>query len=91
MIKFHDYLDEKLKSDPKLGKNFWKGYEDFKIGVILKEARIEAGLTQEQVAKKIKTTKSVISRIENHAEDIRLSTLERLAKALNKEIHVTIL
>ena len=91
MIKFHDYLDDKLKADPKLAKNFWKGYEDFKIGVILKEARVEAGLTQEQVAKKIKTTKSVNSRIENHAEDIRLSTLERFAKALNKEIHVTIL
>ena len=51
MIKFNDYLDEKLEADPKLAKNFWKGYTDFKIGVILKEARIEAGLTQEQVAK----------------------------------------
>ena len=91
MIKFYDYLDTKLKSDPKLAKNFWNGYEDFKIGIILKEARIEAGLTQQEIAKKIKTTKSVISRIENHAEDIRLSTLEKFAKALNKEIHVIIL
>ena len=91
MIKFHDYLDAKLKLDPKLAKTFWDGYDDFKIGIILKEARIEAGLTQEEVAKKIKTTKSVISRIENHAKDIRLSTLEKFAKALNKEIHVTIL
>lgn len=91
MIKFHDYLDTKLKSDPKLAKTFWDGYEDFKIGVILREARVEAGLTQEEVAKRIKTTKSVVSRIENHAKDIRLSTLEKFAKAVNKEIHLTIL
>ena len=91
MIKFNDYLDNKLNSNPKQKKRFWDGYEEFKIGVILKEARLEAGMTQEEVAKKIKTTKSVISRIENHAEDIRLSTLEKFAKALNREIHISIL
>jgi len=91
MIKFKDYLDERLKSDPKLAKDFWKGYEDFKIGEILKEARLEAGLTQEEIAKKLNTTKSVISRIENHATDIRLSTLDKFAKALNKKIHVSII
>ena len=41
--------------------------------VMLKQARLEAGLTQEQVAEKLHTKKSAISRIENHAEDIRLS------------------
>lgn len=91
MIKFKDYLDKKLKSDPKLSKHFWNGYDKFKIGIILREARIEAGLTQNDLAKKIKTTKSVISRIENHAEDIRLSTLDKFAKALDKEIHVSII
>jgi len=55
-------------------KNFDKGYEQFKIGILLKQARLEAGLTQEQVAIKLRTKKSAISRIENHAEDIRLST-----------------
>ena len=43
--------------------------------VILKNAREKAGLTQEQVALKLKTKKSAVSRIENHAEDIKLSTL----------------
>ncbi len=91
MIKFTDYLDKKLKSDPQLAKNFWDGYEKFKIGVILKEARIQSGLSQEELAKKIHTTKSVISRIENHADDIRLSTLDKFAKALNKEIRISII
>ena len=90
MIKFDDYINEKLKKDPKLAKNFWEGYEKFKIGVILREARIESGLSQEQLAKKIHTTKSVISRIENHAEDIKLSTLDKFSKALNKEIRISI-
>jgi HTH-type transcriptional regulator / antitoxin HipB len=90
MINFNDYLDNKLKTDPKLAKNFWDGYEKFKLGVILKEARIENGLTQDDIARKIHTTKSVISRIENHAEDIRLSTLDKFAKALNKKIRISI-
>jgi HTH-type transcriptional regulator/antitoxin HipB len=90
MIKFNDYLDKRLKSDPESAKGFWTGYEKFKVGVILREARIAAGLTQEDVARKIHTTKSVISRIENHAEDIRLSTLDKFANALNKEIRISI-
>lgn len=52
MINFNDYLENKLKNDPRLSKNFWDGYEKFKLGVILKEAQIEAGLTQNDVAKK---------------------------------------
>lgn len=91
MIKFSDYLERKLKAEPKLAKDFWKGYDKFKIGVILREARIESGFSQEEVAVKIHTTKSVISRIENHAENIRLATLEKFARAINKEIHISII
>lgn len=57
------------------------GYNEFKIGLLLKQARIEAGLTQEEIAKKLHTKKSAISRIENHAEDIKLSTLKKFAWA----------
>ena len=88
MIKFKDYIDERLKKEPELAKGFWDGYEDFKIGVMLKEARQNAGLTQEEIAQKIKTTKSVISRIENHAADIRLSTLEKFARALGRKLTI---
>jgi HTH-type transcriptional regulator/antitoxin HipB len=56
----------------------------------LKEARKNSGLTKEEMAKKINTTKSVISRIENHAKDIRLSTLEKFAKALVRKITILI-
>ena len=42
------YIDKRKKKSPKFKKNFDKGYEQFKIGVLLKQARLEAGYTQEQ-------------------------------------------
>jgi len=73
---------------------FWDGYEErfetFTLGVLLKQAREDAGLTQKQVADQLHTTKSVISRMENHAKDIRLSTLEKFAKAIGRDIRVAL-
>jgi len=57
---------------------------------MLRQARENAGLTQEELAKKLNTKKSAISRIENHAEDIRLSTLEKVAEALGKTLTLSI-
>jgi len=45
-------------------------------------------MTQEEVARQLNTTKSAISRIENHAEDIRLSTLNRYAKAVGANLQI---
>ncbi|NKB23289.1 MAG: helix-turn-helix domain-containing protein [Kiritimatiellae bacterium] len=84
------YIEKRKKEIPTFAKNFDKGYEQFKIGVLLKQAREEAGLTQEQVAKKLCTQKSAISRIENHAEDIRLSTLENFAEAVGKHLRLEV-
>jgi HTH-type transcriptional regulator/antitoxin HipB len=57
---------------------FEEGFETFKIGVLMHELRKELGMTQEQLAAKCGTTKNYISRIENNASDIRLSTLMRI-------------
>lgn len=65
-------------------------YEQFKVGVLLREARESAGLTQEELARRLKTKKTAISRIESHAEDIKLSTLERVAGVLGKRLHIII-
>jgi len=86
-----DRAIEKHKSiDPEFAETFDKGYEEFKIGVLLKEARKNAGFTLEVLAEKLNTRKSAISGIENHADDIRLSTLYHYAEALGKKLHVTI-
>jgi transcriptional regulator with XRE-family HTH domain len=57
---------------------------------MLRQARESAGLTQEELALRLNTRKTAISRIENHAEDIKLSTLERFAAALGKQLRLQI-
>jgi len=54
------------------------GYENFKIGALLHEARLEMGMTQEELAKKTGTTKSYISKIENDIKEVRISTLQKI-------------
>jgi DNA-binding XRE family transcriptional regulator len=56
------------------------GYENFKIGVLIQEARIEKGLTQEELANKVGTTKSYISKIENNIKEVRISTLQKIVQ-----------
>ncbi len=56
------------------------GYENFKIGLLLHEARLEKGLTQQQLAVKTGTTKSYISKIENNVKEVRISTLQKIVE-----------
>ena len=56
------------------------GYENFKVGALLYEARLEKGLTQEELAEKVGTTKSYISKIENNLKEARISTLQKIVK-----------
>ena len=84
------YIENRKKSDPEFSENFEEGYQEFKLGAMLRQAREEAGLTQEELARRINTKKTAISRIENHAEDIKLSTLEKMAKALGKQLTISV-
>ena len=79
-----------MERNPEFWNDHEERFETFKLGVLLKEARVQAGMTQKQVADRLQTTKSVISRMENHATDIRLSTLEKFAKAVGRHIHVAL-
>ncbi len=63
----------------------------FIIGEQLKEERIRAGLTQDQLADKIGTKKSFISRVERGHADIQLSTLVKLFRGLGRQVSVRIL
>ena len=88
MSDLQKYINKRKKSDKEFEKNFDTGYQEFKIGEILKQARLEKGLTQEDIANKLNTKKSAISRIENHEQDIRLSTLQNFAKTVGKELRI---
>lgn len=90
MSDLNKYVNDRKARDPEFAENYDEGYENFKIGATLKRARLEKGFTQEQLAKLLHTKKTAISRIENHAEDIRLSTLEKYARALDKEVKIVI-
>ncbi len=90
MSDVKSYIDKRSKRDKEFATNFEEGYIDFKIGVILRQAREAAGLTQEEVAKRLHTQKSAISRIENHADDVRLSTLRRYAKAVGANLYINL-
>lgn len=84
------YISKRKKRDPEFAEDYEIGYKQFKLGVILREAREKAGLTQEELARRMNTKKSAISRIENHAEDIKLSTLEKFAQAIGKTLQLRV-
>lgn len=80
------YIKERSARDPEFAEGYEAGYADFKIGVLLRQAREAAGLTQTEVARRLGTQKSATSRMENHAEDVRLSTLRKYAHAVGAEL-----
>ena len=56
------------------------GYESFKLGALIQDTRLKMGMTQEQLAEKVGTTKSYISKIENNIKEARISTLQRIVE-----------
>ena len=56
------------------------GYQNFKIGALIHEARLQKGLTQEELAERVGTTKSYISKIENNLKEARISTLQKIVE-----------
>ena len=89
---FDEHLDERYdKIGTERRVDFEIKAKAFAIGEILREARKDAHMTQEQLALKTGTRKSFISRIENEHSDIQLSTLYRLVEiGFGKQIHLTI-
>lgn len=82
------YIEKRAQHDKAFAEGLETGYTVFRMGVILRQAREAAGLTQEEVANKLKTKKAVISRIENHAEDVRLATIRRYAEAVGATLQI---
>jgi len=79
LTSWDDHIDEKYGKPGTPEREKWEQqFEAFKLGVLLGEARVKLKMTQEELAKKCGTSKAYISRIENNASDIRLSTLMRI-------------
>lgn len=89
-------LDELL--DVQYGKvgtperdEFDKETQAFCLAATLKEERLRAGLTQEQLSERIGTKKTYISRLENGKADVQLNTLFRIFEGLGRRVSLTIL
>lgn len=81
ITNWDDHLDAKYgKKGTSKREKFQEEFEAFKIGALIQEARKSKNLTQQELADKVGTTKSYISRVENNASDIRLSTLMRIIR-----------
>lgn len=87
-MKASDYIKSRKKRDPEFAKGYEEGLADFHVTCLLKAARIKAGLSQEQLAERLHTKRSAISRLERHATDMKISTLEKIADALGKRISI---
>jgi len=92
IVTFDEHLDQRYgKIGTKKRTEFEIKAKSFAIGEILRDARKEAQMTQEELAQKTGTRKSFISRIENGHSDIQLSTLYRLVEiGFGKRVNVTI-
>jgi HTH-type transcriptional regulator/antitoxin HipB len=89
---FKDHLDKEYgKVGTKSRTEYEEGFEAFKLGVLLQDLRTKEGMTQEELANRCGTTKSYISRIENNASDIRLSTIIRIFReGFGKQIKLSV-
>ncbi len=79
LTSWDDHLNQKYgETGTSTREKYEQEFESFKLGVLIQEARKQRHLTQEELALKVGTTKNYISRVENDASDIRLSTLMRI-------------
>jgi len=92
MKKYQDYKKEVIQANPTVFENYEEECSTFKLhhlGDLLREERKKAGLSQEALALRTHTKKSAISRLEKHCEDVKLTTLLRVSKALGKTLELS--
>ena len=76
-----EFIDERYgKKGTSKRNKFDKGFESFKLGFMIQQARLEKGMTQEELAAKCGTNKGYISKIENNIKEVRISTLQKIVE-----------
>lgn len=86
MSDLQKYISDKKKKSLEFAREYDALAEDYELRSLLSQMRKEAGLTQKELAQVMHTKETAISRIENHARDIRLSTLEQYAAACGRHL-----
>ena len=86
---FRDDLAERLRGDAELAEAYAEAHERASLGLRIARLRADRGLSQAQLAARLKTTQSVISRYESaDYANYNLTTLRRLATALDAELNI---
>ena len=92
LTSLSDFISEKVgPQGSKKRDKYDRGFEAFKLGVLIQQARHEKGLTQEELADLAGTNKSYISKLEKDLKDVRFSTLQRIIKdGLGGQLQISI-
>jgi transcriptional regulator with XRE-family HTH domain len=88
MIKFRD-LKARLLKDPQVRKEYDALEEEFALIAAVAKARVRAGLSQTQLAKRMKTTQSAIARLESGRARPSTRTLQRFAEATGHRLKIS--
>lgn len=83
------YIKKMENKNPGFTSKVEQELENLRIGEEIRNLRVSEGMTQSELASKMSTTKSAISRLENHSESVRLSTLEKVAEIFNKKVRIS--
>ena len=84
-----DYISQRKEKDSEFAKDFDAGYEEFKIGMMIKKMRLESGMTQEQLAAKIGTTGQYVNRVIKKKDGFLNKTFVEIMEALGYDIELT--
>jgi len=91
MSDLKKYVAKRKERDAEFADGYDVGYEAFKFGANIKKLRLENGMTQEDLALKLHTRKTIVSQMENYTADIRLSTLAKAADVFGKKVKIGIM
>lgn len=86
MTDIEKFIRERRARNPGAWAGFAEDYRRYAIGMLLAEHRAKAGLSLAELAKRIKMQKTALSRLENHGEDVRLSTIARYVEATGRPL-----
>ncbi len=87
---WNELRDELYADDPEMEARVRQGVEELRIRAKLHAARKEAGLTQDQVAERMRVNRSYVSRLENHPENMKLATLNKYAQAVGMRVEIAL-
>lgn len=90
-MKSYKSLKGQLLKNKKINKAYKEIGPEFKLVQMIIEKRIKQGLTQAELAKKIGTKQSAISRLERGSYNPTVAFLKNVAKALNSELYISLL